>query len=289
VRALGRVVVAVVATGSLAVADVPPPKGPPPDLTFDQLEDWARAASETRHGENGYAVTTYNLMRGSRPLPNVSFNIARLFLLADDVSAATSNFEQYLKEAPDAPDAAQIKALLADLAKRPQFTTVGTLKQSDEDVEATIFVDGDKLGPSPQRFPADGKPHSVLRIGRKQFVTSNVERETRSRYVSSDGGTREKGKGNVYIDFYGTTIEAEKLGGAALAANTLITIPPGRYKTSFGKSEGNDMLCAPVDIEVKPGAQLTYVFVGATSGQHGHYGCWDVEKLRMQYIPWEGK
>jgi hypothetical protein len=277
-----------------AHAEVPPAKPLPSGLTHEELRLWAKAQMHERRGELSWASGNYRDLLNrtqfrdqKRPLPAVFFNLARIYLRGGDDDSAVSEFEKYLEQAPTAADAPQIKKLIDELRKKPQWIYVGTHERTDQEVDATVIIDGELAGKYPWRFPADKrKDHVIARIGKRSLIVNDFDPRSRTKYelVGTNRGhsASSKDKGNVWLDFYAKSVDNVQLDGQPVDVNKLITLRPGRYTTTLGDKE----LCAPITFDIKPGV-LNFVAIIATSGQHGHYGCWDVEKLRVHHVPWD--
>jgi hypothetical protein len=274
VRYSRGIVVALLATGALAHADLPPAKGLPPEYSYQAVRTFVAANRAERRGDFETAHALLSELYKTEPHPNVTFNLGRLFLRVHAVEQAREKFIEYaetLGKGADRTELAKLDAAL-DSELRSEPVTIGDEILGGADVDAMVFVDGELGGTSPYQFPSDDKLHRVARVG-PTIVTKYYVRPRSSRYYWGD--FLKHYPGNVYVDLESHRFDWS-IDGRSLQTDYEWTMKPGRYSTSF---EGK--ICTPITFEVKPDT-MTYVYV--ENGPLPDGGCAKINRVRVHYV-----
>jgi hypothetical protein len=114
-----------------------------------ELNSFLEAA---RQFEASYAI---------RPLPLTRYNIARCYERSGQLTRAVDGYRAYLRQAPAAPDRADVQALLAQLAARLAAQGVQTLTLTSTPTRAEVSVDGRAAGQTPLTVELPPGRHAV--------------------------------------------------------------------------------------------------------------------------------
>ena len=132
----------------------------------------ARKASAREHYQEGakaYSAGHYKdavdlFLEADRLSPSapLSFNVARAYELIGDDANALRWYRDYLRRAPTAENAADVKALVSALAARLAQKGVQQLTVLSTPVGATVTIDGTPVGVTPWTGELTPSKHNVL-------------------------------------------------------------------------------------------------------------------------------
>ncbi len=243
----------------------PPPKPGPPvrkpaslEYSAETLGEFAEAILADRAGDLESAKQHYNRANNDAPLPAVLYNLADVLRRMEQYKDAIEHYRKYLDAAPDAPDRADVEALIAKLQQTPPIITV-----DGDEPRALVFLDGVLVGPSPQTIQITPGWHAVDRVGPETFEHDSFEAKPLDmRHLEAPYRGAKEEEGNVVF----TTSSAMQTSGSWKDGDRMWrfphrnVLPPGRYETT--PFDGR-YLCNSVLFDVPPGNGVLYVYIDA--------------------------
>ncbi len=104
------------AAPGLAVADPPPPDADPD--TEIARRHFDRGTALYGEGKYAEAIAEFEAARNAKPVPALDYNIGRAYDRMEHPRDAIEAYERYLTRAPNAPDAAEVRARVSALKER---------------------------------------------------------------------------------------------------------------------------------------------------------------------------
>lgn len=241
----------------------PPPKPGPPvrkpaslEFSAEALGEFAEAMIADKAGDLEKAKDHYRRALDDAKQPAVLYNMADVERRMERYKDAIETYGKYLDAAPDAPDRAEVEALIAKLKDTPPIITV-----DGEDPRAIVVLDGVLVGPSPQTITVTPGWHAVDRIGPRSFDHDIFEAKPLDmRHL--DSSSRKEEPGNVVF----TASSGIQRSGSWLDGDRewrfphRMDLPAGRYETVLFDDR---YLCTSVVFDVPKGDGVFYVYLDA--------------------------
>ncbi len=115
-----------------------------------------RGAELYRTGQYEAAVKSFLEADRLAPSPALSFNIARAYERLEDVSGALRWYRDYLRRSPNAKNATEVRARVAELSAKLARSGLQQLTVLSTPTGASVLIDGRPVGVTP--FSGDLKP-----------------------------------------------------------------------------------------------------------------------------------
>jgi tetratricopeptide (TPR) repeat protein len=128
----------------------------------EKFDQGVAAYKEQRYQD---AVKLFMEADAMSPSSALSFNVARAFEKLEDISGALRWYRDFLRRSPQASNAAEVRAKVAELAAALSQRGVQQVSVLSEPAGATVLLDGQNVGVTPvTRDIAPGKHRLVLRL-----------------------------------------------------------------------------------------------------------------------------
>lgn len=235
-----------------AAPSKPVRKPAPPDLPSDRLSYFVDAVMADKKGDYDKAISRYRSADDGKKLPAIVYNIADLERRSEDYDDAIRDYKKYLELSPQAPDRAAVEQLIRELEKTPASLVI-----DGDDLDAVVFIDGKRIGPSPLVTSVGEGWHIVDRIGPDSYLHDTVDGKPMSQKHISGYGREDKG--NVVLSTssgYGGSWKDREF---TYKMNQRFELPPGTYQTYFIEP---NRACTPLKFTV-PATGMVYVFIAA--------------------------
>ena len=241
----------------------PPPKPGPPvrkpaslEFSADALGEFAEAMMADKAGQLEQAKDHYRRSLDDVKQPAALYNMADVERRMERYKDAIETYGKYLEAAPDAPDRADVEALIEKLKQTPPIITV-----DGDDARALVFLDGVLVGPSPQTIQIPPGWHAVDRVGPTSFEHDAFEAKPLDmRHLEAP--SRKEETGNVVF----TASSGLQMSGSWKDGDRMWRfphrndLPAGRHETvAFNEK----YLCNSIVFDVPKGDGVFYVYIDA--------------------------
>jgi tetratricopeptide (TPR) repeat protein len=147
---------AVVLAASVVLAHAQPSKPLPTKVAAEAKKLFADAEAAEARGDLDAAAAAYKQAFAIAPHADVQFNLAGVLMRDQNPRGAVTAFEKYLALAPDAGDRGDVEDTIRLLEATP-----GTLEIGSRPEGLALFVDGKRVGVTPQIVQAPDGEHRL--------------------------------------------------------------------------------------------------------------------------------
>jgi tetratricopeptide (TPR) repeat protein len=223
------------------------------------------------------ARNAYEDSYAQSPQPNTAWNLAQLFARLENRTLALNYFEHYLELAPDAPDRAEVQRIIDDLKHGPPTVTIGGSSPELGEPIAFAILDGAIIEHAPMTKPVTAGNHLAERISATTYGVFPFDASPGARlYVRISANAQ---RGNVLISGLRPGDRWSE-GGHLFITGERFTLPPGHYVTA---GPPDRPMCKPIELDVRSGATLSYVFLEVAERQPRH-ACTDVKAVHGRIL-----
>jgi PEGA domain/Tetratricopeptide repeat len=145
----------------------PPPSNPAPVSEKDDVTSQARALFN--QGTALYKSSKYELALAKfeetyalKPHPSVTYNIGRCHEKMGHVAPALRHYRQFLREAPNAPEAAAVALSMSNMETQLRARGVQQFEVTAQPANARIEIDGKSLGNSSASIELPAGSHQIV-------------------------------------------------------------------------------------------------------------------------------
>ena len=259
------VIVALVLALSASAHAAPSRKTKPDKFTRAAAESFRRAMEAEDEGRLRDAIGMYEQSLRLTIHPNTAFNLASVNERDGNIADAIIDYEMYLALAPNAPDAAKVRAKINELEKRPAILQL-TTDESFDPSRAYVILDGVVVKrPGDFARPKRGEKITFdLKVGRGRHIVDVVSVLSQGQYsfdtvpgqtlsASNVSDHSNVVDGNVVISLATQFAISE----AVLTVNKRIKLPGGKQVIPVSYAERE---CPPATIDVPTNDDVVFVF-----------------------------
>lgn len=154
-------VAALVALAQPVCAAPPPAAAPTAEQRSEAKVRFDEGAAAYRAGHYANAVELFLAADALSPSAALSFNVARAYEKLDETAKALRHYRDFLRRAPNAPNAREVRSRIATLESRLMQRGLQQVTVLSEP-EADLAVDGLRLGRTPWTGELRPGPHRIV-------------------------------------------------------------------------------------------------------------------------------